>query len=184
MPDTAAPADCDVVGLEDVELLESATTLALLELSAQGATGELQCACESGRVHVYLQRGRIAWASDGQHPRAFTGWLKQHAGLDLAVVEQAVAECRITRRPLGETLVAGQLATAEQVQAALRHQIGLAVHIGECRRAGQTRFTPRSYGEYDPRFTFTAGEVITQEQEAARACYAASLRGAPCACRG
>jgi hypothetical protein len=182
MPEASATTDCDVVGLDDVELLESVTTLELLDLAARGATGELTCACPAGRVHVYLQRGRVAWASDGGHPHAFTGWLKQHAGVAAEAVESAVASCRTSRQPIGEALVARLVASEEQVRAALRHQIGLALHVGECQRAGHATFTERSYGEYDTRFTFTASEVICEEQEVARACYAASARGARCAC--
>lgn len=183
MAHTPAPADGDLVGLEDVELLESVTSRRLLELAERGATGELVCACEGGTVRVYLQRGRVAWASDSSHPRAFTGHLKRHAGLDTPIVEAVVADCRATRRPIGETLLARKLATEDQVRAALRHQIGLALHVGECRLEGRITFAARGYAEYDPRFTFTVSEVGEEEERnVARACYAASARGATCAC--
>ncbi|HET9599257.1 MAG TPA: DUF4388 domain-containing protein [Anaeromyxobacteraceae bacterium] len=183
---TSAPSASavEVVGLEDVEILESTTSRRILACAEEGATGELVCSCHAGRVHVYLQRGRVAWASDGRHPRAFTGHLKHHAGLATAAIEEVVAECRSTHRPIGETLLARGLANEEQVRAALRHQIGLALHVGECRHDGEQTFTARAYGEYDPRFTFAACEVVEEEQDVARACYEASARGAPCGCQG
>jgi len=182
MPHTSATADCDVVGLDDVELLESVTTLELLDLAERGATGELCCACDAGPVRVYLQRGRVAWASDGRRPHAFTSWLRQHAGVGAEAVEAAVVTSRTTHLPIGETLVARGVASEEQVRAALRHQIGRALHLGECQRAGRAVFTERSLGEYDTRFTFTASELVGEEQEVARACQAASASGTRCAC--
>jgi hypothetical protein len=174
----------DVVGLDDVQILESNTSRRILELADEGATGELVCACQDGRVHVYLQRGRVAWASDGRHPRAFTGHLKRHAGLETPAIEEVVAECRASHRPIGETLLARRLASEEQVRAALRHQIGLALHVGECHQEGELTFKACTYVEYDPRFTFAACEVVEEEQDVARACYDASARGAPCGCQG
>jgi len=183
MTSTPPASTVDVVGLEDVQILESTTSRRILELAGEGATGELVCACQAGRVHVYLQRGRVAWASDGRHPRAFTGHLKRHAGLETPVIEEVVSECRASHRPIGETLLARDLATEEQVRTALRHQIGLALHVGECRHDGELTFTSRTYGEYDPRFTFAACEVVEEEQDVARSCYEASARGAPCCCQ-
>jgi hypothetical protein len=160
MIETAA---ADVVRLEDVETLDSLTSTKLVALARAEVTGELFCSCDRCDAHVYLQAGRIAWANDGQHRRAFTGHLKQHAGVATADIEAVVADCCSSKRPIGETLVERGLASEEQVRAALRHQIGLALHIGECAGGGRCLFLERDYAPYDARFTFDAAELVTAE---------------------
>jgi len=160
-----AVAACEIVGLEDVETLDSVSSDKLLHLAKARETGELVCSCDRGEAHVYLQRGRVAWANDCMHFHAFTGHLKQHARIDTATIEAVVAECCATRRPIGETLVDRKVATEAQVRAALRHQIGLALHIGECRGEGGNVFYQRDYDEYDERFTFSASELISEARD-------------------
>jgi hypothetical protein len=167
----------EIIRLDDVETLDSAATERLLALAREGATGELVCSCVGGRMQACLQRGRIAWASDPRHPRAFTAHLKQHAGLRAADVEAVVAECLTTKRPIGEALIAHGLATEAQVRAALRHQIALALHVGSCPGPGEAVFARRHWAEYDERFTFGASELIEEEERAARA--AASRKDGP-----
>ncbi len=161
MSETCAPA-CDVVQLCDVETLDSMSSVKLVELAKAGVTGEIVCSCERGGARIYLQRGRVAWASDCRRRRAFTSHLKDHAQLDPPAIEAVVAECRAKKRPIGEMLVERKLATEEQVRAALRHQIEFALHIGECRGEGRTVFVPRSYDAYDVRFTFEAAELVSE----------------------
>jgi uncharacterized protein DUF4388 len=161
--------ECDVVHLDDVETLDSLSSRSLVELAREGVTGELVCSCRHGEAHLYLQRGRVAWANDCKHHRAFTGHLKEHARIDTATIEGVVAECRATKRPIGETLVRRRLATEEQVRAALRHQIALALHIGDCPGDGGSAFLPRDYDEYDVRFTFDAAELVAGQPGGAAA---------------
>ncbi|GEJ57917.1 DUF4388 domain-containing protein [Anaeromyxobacter diazotrophicus] len=162
------PPPC-VVRLDDVETLDSAASDRLLALAREAATGELTCYCASGRMQLYLQRGRVAWASDPRHQRAFTAHLKEHARVRAEDIEAVVDSCRATGRPIGETLIERGLATEAQVRAALRHQIGLALHIGRCASKGELAFAPRNYADYDPRFTFGASELIDEEERTARA---------------
>jgi Domain of unknown function (DUF4388) len=162
------PATEDVIRLGDVETLDSVASDRLLSLASEGATGELGCSCQDGRMQLYLQRGRVAWASDPKCQRAFTAHLKEHAHVKAADIEAVVAECRESKRPIGESLIAHGLATEEQVRAALRHQIGFALHIGTCAGVGQTTFSLRNYAQHDARFTFSASELIEEEEESAR----------------
>lgn len=130
-----------------------------MDLSKQRANGEFVCSCPEGEVHFFLQGGRIAWASDSRHKHAFTGHLKKLARLDEAAMEAVVAECRQTKRPVGETLVEWKLATRDQVRAALRHQIALAIEVAGCQGEGRAVFLPREYRNYDPAFTFSPSEL-------------------------
>ena len=157
---------CEIVNLDDVETLDSVSSAALLTLATVGATGELTCRCEGSEAHIYLQHGRVAWANDCKHQRAFTAHLREQAGVDAAAIEEAVLECRTTRSPIGETLIRRGIATEAQVRGALRHQIHLALHIGGCRGEGKTEFHPRNYGTYDVRFTFQVEELLAEERQA------------------
>ncbi len=159
-------ARCEIVNLDDVETLDSVSSAALLTLATVGATGELTCQCEGCDAHIFLQHGRVAWANDCKHQRAFTAQLREQAGVDAAAIEEAVVECRTTRSPIGETLIRRGIATEEQVRSALRHQIHLALHIGECRGEGKAEFQPRNYASYDVRFTFEVEELLAEERQA------------------
>jgi len=170
-------ARCEVIRIDDVETLDSSATDRLAALAREGVTGELVCSCPGGRMQAYLQHGRVAWASDPRHQRAFTAHLKEHAGVRTADIETVVDECRTTKRPIGESLIAHGVATEDQVRAALRHQIGLALHVGTCPGGGEITFVTRDWGEYDLRFTFSASELIEEEERAARAAAAAEPDG-------
>ena len=101
----------------------------LCELAEAGATGELVCVGAGFEAHVFLQAGRVAWATDSTHPFAFASHLQRIAKIDVPTFRQVVEECRREKLPLGETLVAWGLATWDQVRAALTHQIGEAVAL-------------------------------------------------------
>lgn len=132
------------------------------ELACRGVSGELVFASGSDQAVVYFQAGRVAWANDSLHRRAFIEHLRQAAGIEQRDVEEVVEECRQTGRPIGESLVAWRLATLEQVRAALRNQIALALLVAT-RCGGTPRFEPHEYrGKHDVRFTFDADELLTE----------------------
>jgi hypothetical protein len=133
----------------------------LADLAEQGASGELVCSTAGGEIHVYLQAGRIAWASSTGQRHAFTDRLKAVTGADDEVIEAVVAECSRTHRPIGEGLIAWKVATAEQVRASLRHQIRGAL-AGAARDPGaRTLFLERAhYCRYDRDLTFQLAEVV------------------------
>ncbi len=131
------------------------------DLVQRCASGELVCSCSKTEVHVYMQAGRIAWARDSQHRRAFTEYLKEHAGLDQASIEEVLADCQRTRHPLGETLVTWKLASRDQVRAAIRHQMIQALELIEHADPCRTLFLERAEDDkYDPQFTFQLYELV------------------------
>ncbi len=137
----------------------------LHDLEQRGASGEFVCSCSTAEVHVYMQGGRIAWARDSLHRRAFTEHLKEHAGLDQASVEEVLAECRRTRRPLGETLVSWKLATRDQVRAAIRHQMVQALNMVEDADPCRALFLERAEDkQYDPQLTFQLSELVSADR--------------------
>ncbi len=135
----------------------------LRDLADTKASGELVCEVGGAEIHVYLQGGRIAWATDSRNPLAFKQYLKEHARLDDESYEEAMAECRHSHAPIGETLVAWKLATPEQVRGALGHQIGLALAMLEqCSISGKSLFLPRPYySQYSVDYTFEVGELLS-----------------------
>jgi hypothetical protein len=137
----------------------------LLSLAAKNASGEFVCASAAGEIHVYLQEGRIAWATDSKHPFAFAAHLRDAAGIDAHTFRDVVEECRRERLPLGETLVSLGLTTWEGVRASLAHQIDLAIALLSSAEAGQALFLPRAYASYDGRLTFGIQDFVDADRE-------------------
>ncbi len=161
MKEQTAPSDPPTPGAS--EQRTGGVILAQLhDLVQRHASGEFVCSCSKAEVHVYMQGGRIAWARDSQHRRAFTEYLKEHAGLDQSSVEEVLAECRRTRRPLGETLVTWKLATRDQVRAAIRHQMIQALNMVEHADPCRALFLERAEDQlYDPQLTFQLSELVS-----------------------
>ena len=128
----------------------------LKDIASASGTGEFICASAGAEVHVFLQRGRVAWATDSQHPFAFTRHLQQVADIDPDSFRDILDSCRREKRPLGETLVSWGVATWDDVRAALRHQIGLALELLARGGAAQTLFLDRTtqFAQYDSGLTF------------------------------
>lgn len=133
--------------------------LRLVELCSLRSSGELICSSELGEIHVYLQRGRLAWATDSTHPFAFAAYLRREENIDADTLRHVVDECRKHKLPLGETLVAWKLVTWDRVRAALLHQINLALDVLGKASSGETLFLPRTYDEYDQRLIFGLDEL-------------------------
>jgi hypothetical protein len=132
----------------------------LLSLAAASESGEFVCASSAGEIHVYLQEGRIAWATDSRHPLAFAAQLQDTAGIDAETFRRVVEECRRERLPLGETLIQWGLTTLDGVRKALSHQIGQALSLLSSVEDAQDLFLERRYGRYAPSLTFEVHEIL------------------------
>ena len=134
----------------------------VMELVSRSSSGELICASDTVEVHVYFQRGRIAWATDASRPLAFTRRLVEAGRVDVDVLRELLESCRRERRPLGETLIAWGLVTRDDVRDALLHQIRLA--FDRLREPGpvQTLFLNRAlqFASYDAELTFELEDVL------------------------
>lgn len=151
----------DVAGGDAGEVPPATSALAqVAELAARGASGELVCSSRGDEVHVFLQGGRIAWASSTRQRRAFTEHLKTITGADDELIEAVVTECSRTRRPIGEGLIAWKVATADQVRASLLHQIRMALASAAQEPETRTLFLERDRYRYDTALTFPLAEVI------------------------
>ena len=131
-------------------------------LIGQRASGELICAAPDLEVHVFLQRGRVAWCTESGKPFAFTRKLTELTDLDRDTFRQILDECRRDRLPLGETLIQWRVASIEQVREALRHQIVDALESLVNESEVQVLFLERSreFAEYDEALTFELDDVL------------------------
>jgi hypothetical protein len=132
----------------------------LVELVRRGVSGELICASDGVEVHVHLQAGRVAWATDSLHPFLFTRHLQEHASVSKEQFREVLEECRRNHLRMGETLVAWKLVSMDQVRAALAHQIRAALSELAAMEQPQRVFLPRdrAYREYATEFTFDISE--------------------------
>ncbi|MBX3259195.1 MAG: hypothetical protein KIS78_13900 [Labilithrix sp.] len=134
----------------------------MIALVRDRASGEFVCASEELEVHVYFQRGRLAWATDASRPLAFTRHLLEHTRIDADTYRELLETCRREKRPLGETLVSWGVASLDEVRDALHRQIDMAV--GSIRSAGpaQTLFLrrPSQFEGYDTRLTFELDDIL------------------------
>lgn len=134
----------------------------MIALVRDHASGELVCASEDLEVHVYLQRGRIAWATDASRPLAFTRHLLEHTRIDIDTYREFLETCRREKLPLGETLVSWGVATLDEVRDALRLQIDMAVERIQSAGPAQTLFLrrPSQFEGYDTRLTFELDGIL------------------------
>jgi hypothetical protein len=148
--------------------LDDVPLRALRALVDRKASGEFISASDVAEVHVYLQRGRIAWATDSEHPFAFTRYLQTSAGIDSEGFRDILESCKRERRPLGETLVAWGLVTRDEIRAALRHQLELALAHLRDGGAAQTVFLDRTrqFAQYDDGLTFSLEELLSSPSSA------------------
>ena len=135
---------------------------ALVELAEQRASGEFVCVAKSSEMHVFLQSGRVAWATDSSSPFAFSRWLLEHTALTKEVYQEVLESCRRDRLPLGETLVEWRVATRDEIKSALRYQIRGALACLEDCDEGRTIFLERTheFSSYDARLTFVLDDLV------------------------
>ncbi len=128
----------------------------LTRLVSSAASGEFIAAGEDVEVHVFLQAGRVAWATTSAERFVFRRYLLETLGVEEEALRTVFEECQRTRRPLGEALVAWNLLTREQVREALRAQVVAALTSLDRCVAAQTLFLPRGqhYASYDTALTF------------------------------
>ncbi len=141
--------------------MSGAPLVELQDHAGAGRSGEFICATSTLEVHVFLQRGRVAWATDSAHPFEFARSLKARRNIDDQTFREVVETCRRDRLPLGETLVEWDLASWGDVQAALAHQLRLALaSLARC-SVGSTVFLERhNYARYDEKLTFDVRELV------------------------
>lgn len=93
-------------------LIPTSSALDELRMHAEhGSSGEFIYAAEKQEIHVYMQRGRLAWAVDSSTPLSFVRAISDRCGASASDLQQALETARVERRSLGETLTQWKLAT-------------------------------------------------------------------------
>jgi hypothetical protein len=135
---------------------------ALLGLVRDGASGEFVCVSSTCELHVYLQSGRIAWATDSTLPFAFSRHLLENTSLAKETFHEVLEACRHDRLPLGETLIEWHVVTREEIRAALMHQIRAAMESLRGCAKGHTIFLERQrqFASYATELTFDMRELV------------------------
>ena len=141
----------------------------LRRLAEDRASGELISVSDAAEVHVFLQHGRIAWATSSLHPLEFTRFLLETAEIETGTFREILESCRREKRPLGETLIAWGVATKEEVRAALHHQIESALSAIDDGASTELLFLKRSaqYADYDVTLTFDVADLVVPAPAAA-----------------
>ena len=140
--------------LED--LLES------IEAMPEGATGALSFQTQSESVgSVMVESGRICWAAVSGYGRRLTDLLAAESTprLDFTAIQRVFNECRLSGLPLGQTLVARGIVSAERLRCTLLQHTAesLDALVGTGLRPA---WVPRTHRGYNPQFTFSTGEVL------------------------
>ncbi len=130
----------------------------LRELVRDSRSGEYVCVSGEEEAHVFLQRGRVAWAADTRHPYAFSRFLKERGGVPEARLTEVIEECGKLHSPIGEKLIEHGLATSEMVHRALKHQVALAMETLVALANPRAVFLVRRFREYRIDLTF---ELVT-----------------------
>lgn len=134
----------------------------LVEKVVGGATGELVAVHESLEVHVFLQRGGVAWGTTTADRYLFRRYLQKVFGVERELLKSIVDDCFRHRRPLGEALINSGVLTRTQVREALACQARASVRALPLCSGGSHLFLERSstsFASYDPALTFTLEEL-------------------------
>jgi len=137
----------------------------LRTLAENRSSGEFIAVLESAEVHVYLKRGRVAWAIASDSPGTLMRHLAEECKLYRHELEAVVRDCRENRRPLGEGLIAWGFATQEQVRNALQKQIHEVFQRLATAPRVRSLFIPRSV-DYAEELTFDLAEVDSSDADA------------------
>ncbi|MFK7990198.1 MAG: DUF4388 domain-containing protein [Sandaracinaceae bacterium] len=140
----------------------------LYSLAEARRTGEFVCSTETEEVHLHLQSGRVAWATSSSSSFRFSTHICSVCDVERSTYLDVLEECRRSRTPLGEVLVEWDLASPEQVRAALRRQVCEAVRSLRMQEDAAYVFLPRGsgYRAYDRSLTFGVRELLDDRDTA------------------
>ncbi|HRG95140.1 MAG TPA: hypothetical protein PLR99_02755 [Polyangiaceae bacterium] len=131
-----------------------------MEALVGSETGELAILADDGLIGtVYIEQGEICWAVDRRSSVTLAQRLCARSDVPVERLRETVDECLRTKEPLGETLVARGLVSAEALREVLFEHTSDAL----CRvsfAARELRFNPRARS-YDPRFRFSGVDLVT-----------------------
>jgi hypothetical protein len=110
---------------------------------------------------VLVERGRVCWAVASSMRRRLTDIMRNQRDPPLPAedLERIYAECVEAGKPLGETLLERGIVSESGLRSALRQHSAEAIALLSFPPKEFT-WKPRRAASYDPRFTFTASELM------------------------
>ncbi|HXK17505.1 MAG TPA: hypothetical protein VNG33_06875 [Polyangiaceae bacterium] len=123
------------------------------------ATGVLRF---GGHGMILLESRKICWAVAASMRGRLTDILCNQGSsrLPKALVEDVFRKCKLSGQPLGETLVKSGLVSEFGLRAALLKHTGEAIAQLARTGVGPDHFTAHNATSYDPRFAFSACEIL------------------------
>jgi hypothetical protein len=144
-----------------------ADVLGRVEALPRASTGALLV---GDRAHphglIVIERDRVCWIGATGMGRRLRDILRSHSSIPLreGEIEALYARCRATDTPLGEALVMEGYVAPEQMRAAMKQHTAeslLALDAAHGSTAGwPLTWIGRGDRGYNPRFTFTATEIL------------------------
>jgi hypothetical protein len=149
-PALLVPPEAAAVFLTRIEQLPSDSTGAFVCGDTAEAAGS-----------VLVERGRVCWAVANSMRRRLTDIMRFQREPPLAAeeLEQVYADCRKAGRPLGEVLLERGIVTEVGLRSALRQHSAEAIALLSF-PPRRCVWQPREHTSYDPKFTFSAAELM------------------------
>jgi len=132
----------------------------LMRYVVLGVSGELVSVTKQGKIRVYLQQGRVAWATTHTKERRLIQYIMEFCDTDKDALRGVVEDCVRTKRHFGEVLIERGIATTQQVRHALQAQISETIPELAKVPTAHVLFVPRDeFDEYRSELTFELSEV-------------------------
>jgi len=149
--------------LGQLGVVRSSPLARLSELSEVDSTGEYLVGGSGREIHVFLQDGRIAWATTSRAPHAFTRALLAQTEIPIRALRETIVACQLSREPFGECLIKRGLIGRAEVSRALKTQIVEALADLAGLSDVATVFLPR-HPSYWADGTFGLGELLLSDE--------------------
>jgi hypothetical protein len=128
---------------------------ALSRLASREASGEFICNTTDSEAHVFLLKGKVAWAFDSHGGAVFWREILERCATDMATIRAVVEDCKRTGASVTSTVVEWGIAKPAQVRAAMERQIQHTLESLHARPDGQHIFLERSrFAEANTEWTF------------------------------
>lgn len=138
-----------------------ATLRTVANAAPRGATGELRMRTQTLDAKVYLERGRLAWATSSRSRYSLGREIARRSKLSPSDLRAALEEAMRQRLPLGEALARANIVHLDTVRELLRAQIANALSTITPPELEAAVFVPQGAGAptYDEALTFALEEV-------------------------
>jgi DNA-binding response OmpR family regulator len=136
---------------------KAALDAALLDAERE-ANGELVVREPGSTARIYLHEARIAWINVTGRPVSLADLLPADSGIDDALVQTVIEECRTRRARLSETLLRWGLTDRPRLREAMRRWLSSQLATVRGFEAPHALFLPQTF-EYADDLLFSSSEL-------------------------